>query len=140
MQRTLTRAFHAAPVLSARVGFIGLGHMGKPMALNLLKAGNQLSVFDVSQAPLKELEAKGATAARSPADAVSNAEIVVTMLPSSPHVREVYESSGGVFAAVKPGTLLIDCSTIDPTVTRALSVVALSKKVRASAQWSYDDC
>jgi 3-hydroxyisobutyrate dehydrogenase-like beta-hydroxyacid dehydrogenase len=129
--RCSVRAFHAAPILAARVGFIGLGHMGKPMALNLLKAGNQLTVFDVAAAPVQELERKGAKKALSPADVASNVDVIVTMLPSSPHVREVYDSAGGVFASCKPGTLLVDCSTIDPTVTRALAVTALNKKASA---------
>lgn len=69
--------------------------------------------------------------APNPAEVARTSDVVITMLPSSPHVRDVYESAaGGVFNAAKPGALLIDCSTIDPTVTRALSSVALSRKLR----------
>jgi 3-hydroxyisobutyrate dehydrogenase len=79
---------------------------------------------------VKELEAKGAYVAASAAAAVNGAEVVITMLPSSPHVREVYEGQGAVFAALKPGTLVVDCSTIDPNVTKALGKSADARKLR----------
>ena len=79
----------ASRVLNARVAFIGTGNMGKHMAANLLKAGHEVSVFDVSPKPLEELKARGATVASSPAEAAKGAEQIITMLPSSPHVKEV---------------------------------------------------
>jgi 3-hydroxyisobutyrate dehydrogenase len=75
-----------------------------------------------------ELLAKGATAAASPAEVAKQVDSVVTMLPSSPHVREVYET--GIFPQARPGALLIDCSTIDPNVTRTLSAAASARKMR----------
>lgn len=84
----------------------------------------------MSAAAVKELESKGASSAASAAAAATGADVVITMLPSSPHVREVLDGSGGVFNAVKAGTLLVDCSTIDPNVTKALAKVAEGKKLR----------
>jgi len=105
--------------------------MGKPMALNLLKAGNSLVVFDINSAALAEVGARGAEVAPSPADVARGVDVLITMLPSSPHVRDAYESAGGgVFHTAKPGTLLIDCSTIDPTVSRVLATIAVGKKLR----------
>lgn len=101
------------------------------MALNLLRAGNELVVFDINSTTVQEFGARGAEVAESPAAVARSADIIVTMLPSSPHVQSVYENAaGGLLTAAKPGTLLIDCSTIDPTVTRALASAALGKKLR----------
>lgn len=82
----------------------------------------------MSPKPVEELAAKGARIATKLADAVTGADAVVTMLPSTPHVRDVYE--GTVFTSARPGTLLIDCSTIDPTYTRALGAQAGTRKLR----------
>jgi 3-hydroxyisobutyrate dehydrogenase len=107
-----------------RIAFIGLGHMGAPMALNLLKAGHELVVFDVIAKSVERLVVAGASAADSARDAASRAELVVTMLPSSPHVRTAYLGPEGVLAGVKPGTLLIDSSTIDPHTARDVAAIA----------------
>ena len=107
-----------------RIAFIGLGHMGAPMALNLLKAGHELVVFDVIAKSVERLVAAGASAADSARDAASRAELVITMLPSSPHVRTAYLGPEGVLAGVKPGTLLIDSSTIDPHTARDVAAIA----------------
>ena len=122
------RALHASPAAAARVGFVGLGNMGRHMAANLLKAGHVVAAFDVAPQAVAELVARGAVAAASAAEAATGADAVVTMLPSSPHARAVYE--GAVFAAAAPGTLLMDCSTIDPSVTRALAAGAAARKLR----------
>lgn len=108
----------------AIVAFIGLGNMGGPMAANLLKAGHALHVFDVSQAAMRKLEASGAQIASSAADAASRAETVITMLPASSHVREVYLGEDGVIAAAAPDALFIDCSTIDVMTARDVSAQA----------------
>jgi 3-hydroxyisobutyrate dehydrogenase len=108
-----------------RIGFIGLGNMGGPMAANLLKAGHSLVVFDVVQAALDKLAGQGATAAASPkALASADVEVVITMLPSSKHARAVYLGDDGVLAGARPGVLLVDCSTIDPFTTRDLAAAA----------------
>ncbi|MBE3072678.1 MAG: 2-hydroxy-3-oxopropionate reductase [Acidobacteria bacterium] len=106
------------------VGFIGLGVMGKPMALNLAKAGFPLVVHSRSQGPVETLVAAGARALSSPADVARHAEVVITMLPDSPDVRLVLAGPKGVFKAVRPGTVIVDMSTISPVVTRDLAVQA----------------
>ena len=107
-----------------KIGFIGLGHMGGPMARNLLKAGHSLVVFDVVQKNLDALTGAGAAAAKSAKDAAAKAELVITMLPSSPHVKSVYLSEDGVLAGVAKGTTLIDSSTIDPHTAREVIAAA----------------
>lgn len=107
-----------------KIGFVGLGHMGAPMARNLLKAGHALMVYDVVQGNVDALKAAGAGAARSAARAADEAELVITMLPSSPHVKTVYLGNDGVLAGVAPGVTLIDSSTIDPHTAREVAVLA----------------
>jgi 3-hydroxyisobutyrate dehydrogenase len=107
-----------------RIGFIGLGNMGGPMAANLTAAQHRVAGFDVARGALDALAAKGGEAAPTIAAAVSGAELVVTMLPAGPHVREVYLGAGGVLEAAAPGTLLIDCSTIDVETARVVAAEA----------------
>jgi 3-hydroxyisobutyrate dehydrogenase len=107
-----------------KIGFVGLGHMGAPMARNLLKAGHSLVVYDVVQRNVDALTAAGAAAARSAARAADAAELVITMLPSSPHVKTVYLGNDGVLAGVAPDVTLIDSSTIDPHTAREVAVLA----------------
>jgi 3-hydroxyisobutyrate dehydrogenase len=107
-----------------KIAFIGLGHMGAPMARNLLKAGHTLVVYDVVQANVDKLVAAGATAQTSARAAASEAELVVTMLPSSPHVRSVYLDAEGVLAGVARGVPLVDSSTIDPHTARDVASLA----------------
>jgi len=107
-----------------KIGFVGLGHMGAPMARNLLKAGHSLVVYDVVQRNVDVLKAAGAGAAPSAARAADGAELVITMLPSSPHVKTVYLGNDGVLAGVAPGVALIDSSTIDPHTAREVAVLA----------------
>ena len=108
----------------ARIGFLGLGNMGMPMAQNLLKAGHALAGFDVVAASLGKLNAAGGTAAASVAQACAGAEVVITMLPAIQQVRDVYLDPQGVIASVAPGTLLIDSSTIDVDTARVVSAAA----------------
>jgi 3-hydroxyisobutyrate dehydrogenase len=110
-----------------KVAFIGLGNMGAPMALNLLKAGYALSVFDLVPSALKTLADAGAVAAVSAAAAVRDADVVVSMLPASAHVRKLYLGDGGVLDAAKPGALLIDSSTIAPQAAREVAEAARAK-------------
>lgn len=111
-----------------KIGFIGLGHMGGPMARNLVKAGHQLVVFDVVKESVEKLTVLGATAMGSPsAVAASGVEAVITMLPSSPHVKSVYLGSDGVLAGAKAGVLLVDSSTIDPHTAREVAFEAAAK-------------
>ncbi len=108
----------------ARIAFIGLGNMGGPMAANLCKAQHRVAAYDLTPAAVAAAVEKGAHKAASAAEAVKDAEIVVTMLPAGRHVREVYEKD--VLPNVAKGALLIDCSTID--VESARHVAALAQK------------
>ncbi|HTU11701.1 MAG TPA: 3-hydroxyisobutyrate dehydrogenase [Allosphingosinicella sp.] len=102
----------------ARVAFIGLGNMGGGMAANLAKAGHEVTAFDLSEDALARAEARGAGRAGSAAEAVANAEAVVTMLPAGKHVRDVYAQS--VLGRAPAGAILMDCSTIDVDSARAV--------------------
>lgn len=102
------------------IGFIGLGQMGTPMALNLIKGGHTLKVFDINQAAVQELVQQGAAAASSPADAAVDAEFVVTMLPNGALVKHVVLGDEGVLTTLDKNALLIDMSTIHPLETDAL--------------------
>jgi 3-hydroxyisobutyrate dehydrogenase len=103
----------------AKIGFIGLGNMGLPMARNLLKAGHAVTGFDLSEAACAALVAAGGARAASAAEAAAASETVVTALPAAKHVRAVYQGEDGILAAA-PGTLFIDCSTIDVATARAV--------------------
>lgn len=107
-----------------KIAFIGLGNMGAPMVRNLLKAGHTLVVHDVVLANVDKIVALGATAQTSARAAVRDAELVVTMLPSSPHVRSVYLDAEGVLAGVARGVPLVDSSTIDPHTARDVAALA----------------
>lgn len=110
-----------------KVGFIGLGIMGKPMSKNLVKAGHELVVFDFNQAAVDELTAMGAVAAKSGAEVASQCEVIITMVPNSPHVRAAALGEGGIAETAKPGTVLIDMSSIDPVESKAIGA-ELAKK------------
>jgi 3-hydroxyisobutyrate dehydrogenase len=111
----------------AKVGFIGLGNMGLPMAQNLLRADFAVTGFDLNAQATEKLAASGGNRANSVADACKDAEVVITMLPEGEQVREVYLGDGGVLAAVAPGTLLIDSSTIDVNTARDVAQAAQSR-------------
>ncbi|MEV5541628.1 2-hydroxy-3-oxopropionate reductase [Saccharopolyspora shandongensis] len=115
----------------SKVGFIGLGIMGGPMAANLVKAGHEVTGYNLSQAKIDKLVADGGKAAASVAEAVRDAEIIFTMLPDSPDVEAVVLGEDGVLANAKQGALLIDCSTIRPDVSRRVAEAAAEKGVRA---------
>lgn len=109
------------------IGFIGLGIMGKPMAKNLLKAGHTLVVYDIVEAPVKELVAAGATAGSSPRDVAARNELIITMLPNSPHVKKAVLGEGGVIEGARPGSILVDMSSIAPLASREVAA-ELAKK------------
>jgi 3-hydroxyisobutyrate dehydrogenase len=108
----------------ATIGFIGLGNMGAPMAANLLKAGHQVTGYDIVASARDALVQQGGRAAASAAEAAAAGEIVITMLPAGPQVRDVYLGPDGVIARAKPNALLIDCSTIDVETARAVAAMA----------------
>ncbi len=111
----------------ARIGFVGLGNMGLPMAQNLVRAGHAVAGYDVVQAAVGRLSATGGAAATSVAQACAGAETVITMLPAGEHVRAAYMDAGGVLASVAPGTLLIDSSTIDVATARTVASAAQAR-------------
>lgn len=110
-----------------KIGFIGLGIMGKPMAKNLLSAGYELNIFDVVSEAVEEVARKGGVPFSSSREVAEHSDIIITMLPNSPQVKTVLEEKDGVLAGMKPGTIIIDMSSIDPTVS-----VELEKKVAAA--------
>src|SRR4051794_41878408 len=114
----------------AAIGFIGLGHMGLPMARNLLAAGHRVTGYDLSEPALAASAEAGAVPAAGIAEAVRGAELVVTMLPEGRHVRAAYLGEGGVLAAAGTAAadvLLIDCSTIDVETSRAVHAAAAER-------------
>jgi 2-hydroxy-3-oxopropionate reductase len=111
------------------IGFIGLGIMGKPMAKNLLKAGHKLVVYDILEAPVRELVRAGATAGSSPKDVAARSELVITMLPNSPHVKEAVLGKNGVIEGAKPGSVLVDMSSIAPLASREVAAVLATKGI-----------
>lgn len=114
----------------SKIGFIGLGIMGKPMAKNLIKAGYSLVVFDVAEASLEELAADGAERAISPKDAAGKAgDVIITMLPNSPHVKEVVSGKNGIIEGARKGQIVVDMSSIAPLVSRELCALLKEKDV-----------
>ena len=112
------------------IAFIGLGIMGKPMAKNVLKAGYALTVYDIVQAAVQEVVSAGATAANSAAEAAKDADIIITMLPNSPHVKTVVMGEKGVLETARQGSLLIDMSSISPIVSQEVGAACATKGVR----------
>lgn len=110
--------------MSETVGFIGLGAMGKPMALNLVRSGFELVVHSRSRPPVDELVEAGARPAESPHEVASAASVVVTILPDTPDVEQVLTGAQGVLSGSTPGSLIIDMSTISPPVTTMLAEAA----------------
>ena len=111
----------------ARIAFIGLGNMGLPMAINLIKAGHQVEGVDVNPASVAKLKDAGGAPVEFAHVAAARADAVITMLPAGQHVREVYLGPNGIVSAANPGTLLIDCSTIDVESARAVAAEAEKK-------------
>jgi 3-hydroxyisobutyrate dehydrogenase len=111
----------------ARIGFIGLGNMGLPMAQNLLKAGHQVEGVDVNPATIENLKAAGGAPVEFAKVAAARADVVITMLPAGQQVREVYLGPNGIIENANEGTLLIDCSTIDVETARTVAAAAEKK-------------
>lgn len=110
-----------------KIGFIGLGIMGKPMSKNLVKAGHDLVVFDFNKDAVKELEDLGAKSAASSAEVAAQCDTIITMVPNSPHVRAVCLGENGIADTAKSGTVVIDMSSIDPVESKAIGT-ELAKK------------
>jgi len=112
-----------------RIAFIGLGNMGGPMAANLVKAGHSVAAFDMSKPAVDRIVAAGGESAASANAAATDAEAIVTMLPAGQHVRQVYLGDQGLLKAAKPGTLIIDSSTIDVATARDVHAAAKSARI-----------
>lgn len=111
-----------------KIGFVGLGIMGRPMAKNLLKAGHALVVYD-KFAGLDDLVALGAEPAVSNSDVAARSEVIITMLPNSPHVREAVLGEGGILSGARRGTILVDMSSIAPAASQEIAAAAAAKGV-----------
>jgi 2-hydroxy-3-oxopropionate reductase len=116
--------------MSKKIGFIGLGIMGKPMSKNLLKAGYDLTVCDINAAAVAEVVALGAKAAATPAAVAAQTDIVITMLPNSPQVRTVALGAGGIAEGARPGAIVIDMSSIAPLAAQEVAKALAEKGVR----------
>lgn len=114
-----------------RIGFIGLGIMGKPMAMNLLKAGYPLSVLARASAGTQEVIAAGAKAQPTPAAVAEVSDVVITMLPDSPQVEEVILGPNGVLEGIRPSGLIIDMSTVLPATARRVAAAARERGAEA---------
>ena len=112
-----------------KVGFIGLGIMGKPMSKNLLKAGYALTVFDLNQAAVEEVVACGAASAANGAAVAAQSDVVITMVPNSPHVKAAVMGPGGVLEGAKPGLILVDMSSIAPLASQEIAKACAEKGV-----------
>jgi 4-hydroxybutyrate dehydrogenase/sulfolactaldehyde 3-reductase len=117
--------------MGKRIGFIGLGAMGKPMAKNILKKGiYDLTVFDLNKTAVEDLKDMGATAAESVADLTRSSDVIITMVPNSPNVEAIVYNADGILQHIKANTLLIDMSTIDPAVSRRVAKDIAKKEAR----------
>jgi len=112
------------------IGLVGLGIMGKPMARNLLKAGHKLVVYDIVPAALDEIMSEGAEGARSAKEVGERCDFVITMVPNSPHVKAAIFGENGLAEGIKAGSLVVDMSSIDPTVSREVGGMLKDKSVR----------
>src|SRR6266540_3785487 len=112
-----------------KIGFIGLGVMGKPMSKNLIKAGYSLMVYDINPDSVKEVVSAGAVQSNSPAHIGAECSIIITMLPNSPHVEQVVTGKNGILEGAKPGSVIIDMSSISPIVAKKLYAAAAEKGV-----------
>lgn len=104
-----------------RIAFFGVGNMGGPMAINLVRAGHQVRVYDLAQPLVEAVVAEGAVAGTSPAETVADAELVISMLPSAAAVNSLYLGDNGVLKAIPSTALIVDCSTIDAETARHLA-------------------
>jgi 2-hydroxy-3-oxopropionate reductase len=113
----------------AKIAFVGLGIMGKPMSKNLLKAGHSVVVFDVAPAPVADVVAAGGTAAKSSKEAASQADVIITMLPDGPEVEAAVLGTGGILEGAAKGATVVDMSSISPVVAQRVGAACAAKGV-----------
>ena len=114
----------------SKIGFIGLGIMGKPMTRDLIKAGYQLVIYDIDRAPVEELKQAGAEVGASPMDVAAKTHVIITMLPNSPHVKAAVLGKDGVIEGALKGSIVVDMSSITPIVSREISEALAQKGIR----------
>ena len=112
-----------------KIGFIGLGIMGKPMAKNLIKAGYDLTVYDLNADAMNEVAACGCKKAESIHDAAAVADVLITMVPNSPQVKQVLLAEGGAIETLRRGAVVIDCSSINPIASREVAAALAEKGI-----------
>lgn len=115
--------------MSSKIGFVGLGIMGKPMAKNLIKAGHQLTVYDIVPAGMDELAAAGAAKGSSPKDVASRTELIITMVPDGPEVEQAVLGPNGVLDGAKKGSIVVDMSSISPMVSQKVGAACEAKGI-----------
>ncbi|MCC2253335.1 2-hydroxy-3-oxopropionate reductase [Ruminococcus sp. CLA-AA-H200] len=113
-----------------KIGFIGLGIMGKPMVRNLMKAGHEVVVYDIIEDNIKEVEKDGAKAAASSADVARQCRLIITMLPNSGHVKTAVMGPGGVLEGAEAGSILVDMSSIAPLASKEICAACAEKGVK----------
>jgi len=116
--------------MTERIGFIGVGIMGRPMVNNLVKAGYPVTIFDIVHASVEELEKEGVPAAVSSKEVAEKSDVIITMLPEDPHVEAAILGENGVFAGARAGQLVIDMSTISPVVSRKIAEEGQKRELR----------
>ena len=113
-----------------KLGFVGLGIMGKPMVRNLIKAGHELVVYDVIEENVKAVVADGAVAEASSKEVAEQCQTIITMLPNSPHVKNVILGENGILEGAKEGTIVIDMSSIAPLASQEICKACAQKRVK----------
>jgi 2-hydroxy-3-oxopropionate reductase len=112
-----------------KIGFIGLGIMGKPMTRNLIKAGHQLAVYDITPGPMAELAADGAITGESAKDVAARSQVTITMVPDGPEVEVAVLGPAGALEGAKPGSIIVDMSSISPLVAQKVGAACAAKGV-----------
>jgi 2-hydroxy-3-oxopropionate reductase len=115
--------------MKQRIGFIGLGIMGRPMSLHLIKAGYRLTVYDINQEAVNHVAALGAQAALSPREVAEQSDIIFIIVPNSQHVKEVVLGENGILQGADPGTIIVDLSSITPVASKEIAAAAAKKGV-----------
>lgn len=116
--------------MKKNIGFIGLGTMGKPMAMNLLKAGYPVTVYDINSEPMQELQAKSARIEKQCKEVANQSDVIITMLPKSEDVEKAILGENGVMEGAKANSIVIDMSTIDPSISQRISKSLAGKKIK----------
>jgi len=115
--------------MKEKIGFIGVGTMGKPMGLNLMKAGYELTVYDINPEPLQEFREKGAAVGPSIKEVAGRADVLITIVPNSADVEAVIVKEGGAIEGLRSRSIVIDMSTIDPSVSRKIAKALREKEI-----------